>query len=592
MSQRNDYTATASQAVFDFTFKIFETDEIYVYQNGSLLTETTDYTVAITGTAPNTGTITLVTGATAGDAIALVQAIPFTRLIEYQTDGDMAASTFNSDFDRLYILLQSLAGTDSADPDDQISDRLVRFATSEDRSGKTNLIPTPVNGQYLGWSSGDLTNLEAPSVSVTDAPSVTNVAALKALDVNESTSAYIQGKNTANDGGQGWFSYKASNTETDDGENVVTPNSGSGRWVRQNNGYNSIYTAVAGGTADAITVATNPLDGVTLDSTRLFVIENTAGPNTSTTPTITFNSLSALTMKDSTGGAVLPGATGQIGNKMLIAVNNAASAAILLNAARPMTGMGLRWFTGLAPTNDTDADHDVSVGAGAIMDATEAVVLVLPSTMVKRIDATWASGTGNGGLSDQDSLSNNMQLNMYLMAKADGTTDLIFATSNANALADTAAAAAGYIYARRIHSFFLDGSKNILPWYPNGNRQFLYDVMLDSGASISSGTRADVTVKVPVSQKGIFHYKISHNSANAIYGIMTAKSQTDTTPTASVNHVQLGDTSSTPGFDSNIVEIRVNGSRVVSHREVSASYISATASIYVLGWEDDITIEP
>jgi len=219
MAQRNDYTATNLQTVFTYTFQIFETSEIDVYQDGTLLTETTDYTVTNSTLPTIGGTITLVTGATTGDLIALVQNIPVTRLIDYQTNGDMRAADLDADFDRIYTFLGGGV------PSDDLSDRLVRFADSEDRSANDNLIPSPVAGKFLGWDAdGELVNIDSPTVSISDTPVVANVAALKALDSATITAAYVLGTSAINDAGGGYFIYSSGNAEVDNGVSVVTPN--------------------------------------------------------------------------------------------------------------------------------------------------------------------------------------------------------------------------------------------------------------------------------------------------------------------------------------------------------------------------------
>lgn len=233
MSQRNDYTAGAGQTIFTFTFQIFENDEIQVYQNGLLLALGIDYTVTIDTLPSIGGSITLTSGATAGATISLVQAIPFTRLISYQTDGDWQADTVNADFNRLYTLLVQAFGT-SSDPNDQISDRLLRFATSENRSGATNLIPSPQNGTILSWNNNDLINIALPTFSSNEAVTVNSATALRAVDINNSHSAYLEGQNTPNDGGQNHFYYDAASTAIDNNLTVVTPDSvggGPGRWL-------------------------------------------------------------------------------------------------------------------------------------------------------------------------------------------------------------------------------------------------------------------------------------------------------------------------------------------------------------------------
>lgn len=230
MSQRNDYTAIAAQTVFTYTFQIFEDDEIQVFQNESLASLGIDYTVSNNALPAIGGTITLLTPALAGDLVSLVQAIPIERLITYQTDGDWQAVTVNEDFNRLYTLLVQAFGT-SSDPNAQISDRLLRFPTSENRDGKNNFIPSPVDNTILAWTNGELVNQSIPSLSASSAPVVPNVATLKAVDVTVNQSARIEGINISGDGGVNAFYYDAGSALPDNGTTVITPNVGGGRWL-------------------------------------------------------------------------------------------------------------------------------------------------------------------------------------------------------------------------------------------------------------------------------------------------------------------------------------------------------------------------
>ncbi len=57
-------------------------------------------------------------------------------------------------------------------------------------------------------------------------------------------------------------------------------------------------------------------------------------------------------------------------------------------------GIGPGIKQGLALSNNTtDATNDIDVAAGKAVDSTGAVVMSLASTMVKRLDANWATGT-------------------------------------------------------------------------------------------------------------------------------------------------------------------------------------------------------
>lgn len=104
---RNDYVAGAGQTVFNYTFQILLATDIKVLKNGVTLTINNDYTVADAGEQGG-GTVTLLSGASAGDIINLLMAMPIDRTTEYQEAGDFLASDVNGDFDKAYLALNQV----------------------------------------------------------------------------------------------------------------------------------------------------------------------------------------------------------------------------------------------------------------------------------------------------------------------------------------------------------------------------------------------------------------------------------------------------------------------------------------------------
>ena len=84
----------------------------------------------------------------------------------------------------------------------------------------------------------------------------------------------------------------------------------------------------------------------------------------------------------------------------------------------------------------------------------------LSSSITKQIDVDWAEGDGDGGFPSGLTIANDTWYHVFVIAKADGTTDAGFDTSltAANLLAD----ATGYTKSRRVGSVKTDGSANIV----------------------------------------------------------------------------------------------------------------------------------
>ena len=106
-ASRNQYTATAGQTVFAYTFEIVTDDDIVVLKNGVTLTKTADYTVSGVGVNSG-GNVTLTSGATAGDILTLYRNMAYERLTDYTNAGDFLAADVNNDFDRLWIATQQV----------------------------------------------------------------------------------------------------------------------------------------------------------------------------------------------------------------------------------------------------------------------------------------------------------------------------------------------------------------------------------------------------------------------------------------------------------------------------------------------------
>lgn len=112
---RDEYTATGGQTVFNYTFKIYASTDLNVYQTPENVDYdddaylTTAYSVTGVGNSAG-GTIILNSGATAGDRITIVSAVPSSRTTDYQVNGDFKPATVNDDFDRLVSIAKQAEG--------------------------------------------------------------------------------------------------------------------------------------------------------------------------------------------------------------------------------------------------------------------------------------------------------------------------------------------------------------------------------------------------------------------------------------------------------------------------------------------------
>jgi hypothetical protein len=105
---RIGYTATASQTAFTVPFVFFENSDLWVYQNEVLLTLDLDYTV--TGAEDEDGGIvTLITGATVGDAILIARHIPIEKTTHIPPSGPLDIAAINVQISKLIAIDQQLS---------------------------------------------------------------------------------------------------------------------------------------------------------------------------------------------------------------------------------------------------------------------------------------------------------------------------------------------------------------------------------------------------------------------------------------------------------------------------------------------------
>ena len=106
-SARAQYTATSGQTVFSVPFEFFSNADLKVYIGETLKTLTTHYTVTGAGVTGG-GSITLTSGATAGQVVTIVRDIPVSRVTDFPLSGPFIVDDLNTELDRLTAIAQQL----------------------------------------------------------------------------------------------------------------------------------------------------------------------------------------------------------------------------------------------------------------------------------------------------------------------------------------------------------------------------------------------------------------------------------------------------------------------------------------------------
>ena len=84
---RNEYTATASQTIFPYTFWIKDEDHLDVYVDNVLQTLNTDYTIDVTQSVSG-GNVTFLSGLTNGQEVIINYVPDIERATEFETSGE------------------------------------------------------------------------------------------------------------------------------------------------------------------------------------------------------------------------------------------------------------------------------------------------------------------------------------------------------------------------------------------------------------------------------------------------------------------------------------------------------------------------
>ena len=157
-------------------------------------------------------------------------------------------------------------------------------------------------------------------------------------------------------------------------------------------------------------------------------------------------------------------------------------------------------ISGIVPAIDSDTDHDINFPIGEAADSTNVQMIHVDTALVKRIDANWAAGTGNGGFPSGLTLSADTWYHLFVIVQTDGTVDAGFDTSltAANLLTD----ASTYTLYRRVGSVRTDGSSNITAFTARevrgGSVRFNWDSeVTDSSSTASASDPTNLTLTVP-----------------------------------------------------------------------------------------------
>ena len=380
--------------------------------------------------------------------------------------------------------------------------------------------------------------------------------------------------------------------------NVLIPNNSKTYIVKNSVSYNDSSDAIV------IKVAGNTGTTVTDGSTALYVTNGTTvtpvTQNTFTNLTATSITTGGITTTSLTGVSLatsILAATSITGTAITLTGNVTAANAVISdkvcasayfgdgsNLTGIASGMPRGYLSGLTLSNNTsDSEHDIDIAVGEARDTADGVDLTISSTFTKKIDATWASGSGNGGMANGVSLSADTWYHVYLVELDAGGTDAGFDTAtNAANLVATSGVASAY---RRIGSVLTDSSSNILG-FTQFEDEFIFDTQIVNVNGVGLGTsRVLQTVGTPTGFEvrailGLLG--IIAGSNNAVRITLTHPNVTDATPaSANVNNAGENSSNNNGTWAAGTHIVRTNTSSQVAFRQDFDSTVYINTNGYI-----------
>lgn len=137
------YVANNGQTVYPYPFPITQDSDLVVVING--ITQNTDSTYSLSGQGNDTGgNVTLDNGSTAGDIVTLYRDIQIERLTQFAQNGGFSSSSFNAEFNNLYLIAQQLEASIG---------QCLQIPNTNNPAPVTTLIPANYASKYLAFDT-------------------------------------------------------------------------------------------------------------------------------------------------------------------------------------------------------------------------------------------------------------------------------------------------------------------------------------------------------------------------------------------------------------------------------------------------------
>lgn len=153
----NLYVGNGIAGVFNFTFRLFNVTDLIVSIDGVIKDPAFEYTI-IGGSNPMGGAVIFGAIPPVNAKIMILRKTKPERLVDYQFQGDFRAANVNSDFDRLWLIVQELLYK---------NDLAIKLSPNSPLAGTIDF-PPPGAGKFIRWNAtGDgLETADLPSVPI------------------------------------------------------------------------------------------------------------------------------------------------------------------------------------------------------------------------------------------------------------------------------------------------------------------------------------------------------------------------------------------------------------------------------------------
>ena len=462
-ASRVSYAGNGSETIFAFPFYFLaDADLAVVRRDDATGTETTlvldtDYTVTGAGQSAG-GTITTMAPPAAGQTLTVRRVVSLTQSTDFVANDPLDAEVLERAVDRATMADQQLQ---------EQADRAIKIPIGDSTALSTTLPPASARAsKNFGFNAaGEPIAVDPPVVSSTDLVAVAGTAPAHQQGrfwVDTGTAGLLIVKQSD---GADWIELWRVNTTANtflhqSDVTVTSADAGAGQGPALTLDRASASPA-ASDLLGALAFQGRSATGVARGYARLLadILDAT---NASEDGRLLFQTAAAGTLATRAylGAGVVVGAPagGDPGAGKL-------NAEELQVGGVAVGGMPRSYLAGLGLTNNAlDASNDIDIAPGAARADDNAADMVLAATLTKRLDASWAVGTNQGGL-DTGSKAASTWYHLWLIKRPDtGVVDALFSTS-----ATAPVLPANYTRKRRIGAVRTDGSGNILGFLQSGD---------------------------------------------------------------------------------------------------------------------------